>query len=116
MSTEKPPCAKDWLYKVDFYLSDPITRPKAYERAARDSGFTMNALRVAAHRRGWDASVNPPKLALAAEYEDVLVTVCIIHARQKTPLTKSEFIELASRFAKKKRGSFFHEKICRRIC
>ena len=107
MSTPKRKHAKDWLYKLDLYLSDPITRPRAYELTSNDSGFSVEALREAAHRRGWDTSVNPPKLAVAAEYEEALVTACIIHARQGTPLTKSEFIELASRFVKKKEGQFF---------
>ena len=107
MSTPKRDHAKDWLYKLDFYLSDPITIPYAFELLAKESGFTVNALHVAAHRRGWTASVHPPKLAVAAEYEEALVTACIIHARQCTPLIKSEFIELASRFAKKEEGQFF---------
>ncbi len=73
--------AKDWLYKVDFYLSDPNTRPYAYELVSMESGFTVNALHVAASRRGWKASVNPPKLAVSAEYEEALVIACVIHAR-----------------------------------
>ena len=111
MRTPKRVRAKDWLYKVDFYLKDPTTRPYAYALVAKESGISVSALRMAAHRRGWADSVNPPKLALSAEYEKALVVVCLIHARQSTPLTKSEFIDLASRFAKKEEGQFFYERI-----
>ena len=91
-------------------MSDPITRSHAFDLVAKESGLTVTALRVAAHREGWTESVDSPKLALPAEYEEALVVVCIIHARQGTPLSKSEFIILASKFAKKKAGEFFTAK------
>ena len=62
---------------------------------------------MAAHREGWAECVSSPRFALPVEYEDILVTACIIHARQGTLLTKSQFNALASKFARKEEGHFF---------
>ncbi len=88
-------------------MSDPTTRPHAYELVAKESGISVTALRVAAHRAGLTVGPGSPRYALPAEYEDVLVTVYIIHARQGTPLTRAEFVDLANKFAKREEDHFF---------
>jgi len=50
MDEPKRTYAKDWLYKVEDYLRDPITRQHAYELVAKESGLSVSSLRVAAHR------------------------------------------------------------------
>ena len=64
MSAAKRDRAKDWLYKVESYLSDPTTRPHAYELVAKESGISVTALRVAAHRAGLTVGPGSPRYAL----------------------------------------------------
>ena len=93
--------AKMFLYKVKEYMMDPSTRQHAFQRVSEEFHVSINALRMAAMREGLSECDQSLKYAFPKEYEEALVAACIMYARQGTPLTKHDFAELATRFAKR---------------
>ena len=99
MSCAEKPTARDVLYLVDKYAERSPTRKEAFSRAAKESGVSVGALRTAAWREGKKHPRHSLKCAFSEEEEKLLELVRVIHCRQGTPLTTSDFIDIASIFA-----------------
>ena len=97
---------KKLLYKLKLYAKRAHTRKGAYALISRNTGRTVNSLRVAASREGLTSRRHSLQFAFSEKEEEALVTACIVHARQGTPLTIRDFIQMASFFAPKKKDSF----------
>ena len=95
--------AKCYIGRFLELRSDPSTRTTAYEILERETGKTRNAFRVAFHKAGVTDKQDSTRKSLTPDLEKALEVVCLVHARQGTPLTKQDFLVLASKMAKKKR-------------
>jgi len=102
--------AKRFLDKVRKLMMDPITRPIAFKKVSQDCHVSINALRVAAYREGLTEDDQSLKFAFPVPYEKALVTVCILYARQGTPLTKHDFALLATKLAGRKDDDIFSDE------
>ena len=80
-------------------MRDPSTRQNAFQQTADEFKVSVNAFRVAAVREGLTEDDQSLKFALPAAYEKALVSVCILYARQGTPLTNADFASLTSKVA-----------------
>ena len=87
---------------VDEYAKRSPTKKEAYCRASIDSGVSVGALHTAAWREGKKESRRSLKYAFSDKEEKLLESICVIHARQGTPLSYSDFIDIASIFCEKK--------------
>ncbi len=67
----------------------------------------MGALLTAAWREAKKEPPNFLKYAFSEEAEKLLELVCVIHTRQRTSLSHSDFIDVASIFAWKHKKSVF---------
>ena len=97
ISTAKRVPAKRYLYRVRELMMDPTTRAYAFQQTSREFGVTVNALRVAAMRGGLTELVHSLKFTFPVAYEKALIAVCVLYARQGTPLTKRDFAQLATK-------------------
>ena len=107
MEEAKTPPAKNFLGRFLELKSNPSTRRKAYEILEKESGKSRNSLRVAFCKEGKTCSRDSCKFSLPPEVEEALVVICLVHARQGAPLTKRDFLVLASKMAKKEEGEVF---------
>ena len=107
MSSPTHTPAKMFLYKVKEYMMDPSTRQHAFQRVSEEFHVSINALRMASMREGLSECDQSLKYAFPKEYEEALVAACVMYARQGTPLTKHDFAELATRFAKRGGDNIF---------
>jgi len=99
--------AKNFLGWFLELRSDPSTRDKAYDIIQAKTGKSRNSLRVAFCKEGETKGRNSCRFSLPPEVEEGLVVVCIVHARQGAPLTKSDFLAIASNIVNKKKGEEF---------
>ena len=67
----------------------------------------MGTLYSAAKRAGLTSPEHSLRFAFSLEEEEALVVVCLLHARQGTPLTRLEFRQLAAIYAKRDGGKIF---------
>jgi len=86
---------------------DPSTRKKAYEILERESGKSRNSLRVAFHKEGMTNRRESVGYSLPPDFDQTLVVICLVNARQRTPLKKADFLMVASKLAKKENGEVF---------
>jgi len=101
MSSAEKPTARDALCLVDEYAERSPTRKEAFIRAAKETGVSVAALRTAAWREGKKEPRHSLKYAFSEKEEKLLELMCVIHDRQGTPLSYSDFIDIASIFAQK---------------
>ena len=101
MFPTKPPRARDVLSLVDKYASHSPDRSTAYLKASRKSGVSVAALRSAASRAGKEKPRRSLKCAFSEEEEDLLEAVCVLYARRGKPLSYNDFIDIATKFAKR---------------
>jgi len=99
--------AKCYLGRFLELRSDPSTRNIAYEILERETGKTRNSLHVAFHKEGATNRHDSTMKSLTLEIEKALEVVCLVNARQGTPLSGREFLVLASKMAKKEKGKVF---------
>ena len=86
---------------VDEYAERYRTRKEAFIRAAKETGVSVGALRTAAWRGGKKETRHSLKYAFSEKEEKLLELMCVIHDRQGTPLSYSDFVDIASIFAQK---------------
>ena len=101
MSSAEKPTARDALCLVNEYAERSPTRKEAFIRAAKETGVSVGALRTAAWREGKKEPRHSLKYAFSEKEEKLLELMCVIHDRQGTPLSYSDFIDIASIFAQK---------------
>ena len=107
MCCEHRSSRKDQLYKLEEYSAEAVTRKGAYQRLSEEAGTSVGSLYTAASRAGMTSPSHSLRFAFSEEEEKALVTVCLLYARQGTPLTIYDFLELASHFAKMEEGHLF---------
>ncbi len=107
MCAEQRSPAKEHIYKVEEYAMQATTRKGAYQRVSEETGTSTSALYMAASRAGLTSPSHSLRYAFTEEEEKALVTVCLLYARQGTPLTITEFIVLASNFAGRDESHYF---------
>ena len=110
MSTSEGTGARDALYLVDKYASRSPTRKDAFRLASEESGVSVGALRTAAWREAKKRPRRSLKCAFSEKEEMLLEMICVIHAREGIPLSYSDFIDVASIFAKKDKNHPFSRK------
>jgi len=99
--------AKFYIGRFLELMSDPSTRTNAYDILERETGISRNAFRVAFCKAGVTNRRNSCAYSLPPEVDKALEVVCLVHARQGIPLTKPDFLVLASKVAKKEDGQVF---------
>ena len=110
MSADEPITAQEALPLVDKYATRSSTRNNAYGRVSQELHVSVGALRTAAWREGKKRPRRSLKFAFSEKEEKLLEMICVIHARQGIPLTYSDFIDVASIFAKKDKKRPFSRK------
>ena len=110
MSADEHITAQDALPLVDKYANRSPTRNNVYGRVSQELRVSVGALRTAAWREGKKRPRRSLKFAFSEKEEKLLEMICVIHARQGIPLSYSDFIDLASIFAKKDKKHRFSRK------
>ena len=109
LSTNRPR-ARDLLHLVEEYASRSPNRSTAYQRVATETRVSVAALRTAACREGKKKPRRSLKCAFSDKEEELLEAFCVMHARQGTPLTYDEFIDMATTFGKRDEEHRFSPK------
>ena len=86
------------LYKLKVYMSVASTRTEAYKRLAEEYGVSVAAIKTAASRACLTLPPHSLQYSFTIEEEDAIAAICIKNARQGTPLTIPDFIEMLSRY------------------
>ena len=87
-------------------------KKEAIRLAAKKYRVTEAAIRQALWRKSKACPHQSYKCTFSEEEEKLLEQVCVIHARQRTALSRQEFIELASIFAGKDKDHPFFKPFC----
>ena len=81
MSASKSEEARNWIGRFLELRSEPSTRDKAYEMISKESGISVELLRVVFSREGLTEKPENLHLALPPDREKALVVVCLIYSR-----------------------------------
>ena len=108
--------ARKWIGRFLELRSDPSQRDTAYETLSTESGLSVQLLRLVFHREGLTDKASNLRLALPPDRENALLVVCLIYSRAGNPLTIRDFIQLASKMAKKAEGDVFSRKFVSGFC
>ena len=87
MSCVETLIARNALCLVDEYAKRSPARKEAYSGASIDSGVSVGVLHSAAWIEGKKEPRRSLKYAFSDKEEKLLESVCVIHARQGTPLS-----------------------------